>query len=203
MFISQDALQGQKLFWMASSNYKIKLRGDKSVPESPFPFSVLSEQTFLGEHTIEIDKHVLIEALSYFKQAGYVMLIDLTAVDFLDPEAKTKIVYFLHDPQTLKRIRVFTFVKRDESVPSAISLWPGANWYEREIYDLFGVTFIDHPNLTRILMPDDWSGHPLRKDYALTEESVEFKHGVAPKIPSKIIPHIKTHLGNTTHVKNY
>jgi len=70
-------------------------------------------------------------------------------------------------------------------------LWEGADWYERELYDLFGLYFDGHPDLKRILMPDDWKGHPLRRDYALTEEPVEFKHGVKPKVPSEVIPYVK------------
>ena len=81
---------------------------------------------------------------------------------------------------------------RGEEIQTVTDLWAGADWYERELYDLFGIHFHGHPDLTRILMPDDWHGHPLRKDYALTEEPVEFKHGVKPKLPSQIIPNVKT-----------
>jgi NADH-quinone oxidoreductase subunit C len=108
-------------------------------------------------------------------------------VDYLEPEQYSKIVYWLHNPVTMERIRVVLCVKREETLPSVVSLWEGADWYERELFDMFGVQFDGHPDLKRILMPDDWVGHPMRRDYPLTEEPVEFVHGAKPKIPSEII----------------
>lgn len=144
-----------------------------------------------GELTHEVNTETLIEVLSTYRREGYEVLMDLTGVDYLTPHKHTKVLYWLHNPTTFKRIRVIIFVRREESLPSVVSIWPGADWYERELYDLFGVTFTDHPDLKRILMPDDWIGHPLRKDYALGEEPVEFKNNVKPKLPSEIIPFVK------------
>lgn len=122
---------------------------------------------------------------------GFEVLMDLTGVDYLKPTPFTRVIYFLHNPVTFERLRLFVDVKREETLPSVVSLWPGADWYERELYDLYGVQIRNHPDMKRILLPDDWKGHPLRKDYPLTEESVAFKHGVEPKIPSEIIPYVK------------
>jgi NADH-quinone oxidoreductase subunit C len=72
------------------------------------------------------------------------------------------------------RVRVQAWIDDGVAVDSVIGVWPGADWYEREIYDLFGIVFRNHPNLTRILMPDDWDGHPLRKDYPIGGEPVRF-----------------------------
>lgn len=154
------------------------------------PNWVVNEIHFLGEVTVEVCKENLIEVLSFLKQTpepGYEVLMDLTGVDYLGPVKRTKVVYLLHNPSDFGRLRVIVFVEREEKLPSVTSLWEGANWYERELFDLFGVGFEGHPDLKRILMPDDWHGHPLRRDYPLTEEPVEFKHGVKPKIPSEII----------------
>ena len=123
-------------------------------------------------------------------EAGYEVLMDLTAVDYLEPVKRSKIVYWLHNPVNYERIRVILFISREEKIPSVKDLWEGADWYERELFDMFGVHFDGHPQMQRILMPDDWKGHPMRRDYALTEEPVEFKHGVKPKVPSEII-HIR------------
>lgn len=133
----------------------------------------------------------LLTTLTELKQQGYLVLMDLSAVDYLKPETHTLVYYLLHNPETLQRQQVGCQIKRDESLPSVTSLWEGADWYERELYDMFGVLFTNHPDLKRILMPDDWKGHPMRRDYALTEESVEFKHGVEPKVPSEIIPYVE------------
>lgn len=154
--------------------------------------SILNEVNFLGETTLEVRKEALKEILFYLKQtAMYEVLMDLTGVDYLHPIKQTKIVYWLHNPTNLARIRIVIFAARDEEVPTVIDLWEGAEWYERELYDLLGIHFDGHYNLKRILMPDDWRGHPLRKDYALTEEPVEFKHGVKPKVPSEIISYVE------------
>lgn len=155
-----------------------------------YPEIILKQTEFCGEVTLEIEKENLIQVLLFFKRGlsfGFEVLMDLTGVDYLDPDAGTKVVYFLHNPHNFQRLRVCTFVKREEKIPSVTSLWEGADWYERELFDLFGVYFEGHPDLKRILMPDDWKGHPLRKDYPLTEEPVDFKHEVKPKVPSEII----------------
>jgi len=151
----------------------------------------LVETHFAGETTLEVSRGGLKEALAFLKKAGYAVLMDLTGVDYLLPEKRTKVVYWLHNPANYERVRVVAFAGRDETLPSTTDLWEGADWYERELFDLFGVRFEGHPDLKRILMPDDWVGHPLRRDYALTEEPVEFKHGVKPKVPSEIIPNAK------------
>lgn len=155
--------------------------------------AILSEHECCGDMTLKVERGNVVKVLSYLKNVlkpGYEVLMDLTAVDYLEPSVGSEVVYWLHNPTNYQRVRVAVFVERGESLPSVVSLWEGADWYERELYDLFGVIVEGHPELKRILMPDDWEGHPLRKDYKLTEEVVEFKHGVEPKVPSEII-HLK------------
>lgn len=151
--------------------------------------ALISEELFLGETTLEVKKENLIQVLTFLKQssAGYEVLMDLTAVDYLEPEKRTKILYWLHNPTNFERVRVILFLTREEPLPSVTALWEGADWYERELFDMFGVNVKGHPDLQRILMPDDWYGHPLLRDYPLTEEPVTFKHDVRPKVPSQII----------------
>lgn len=159
-----------------------------------FSDAIAVEIHFKGETALEVRKEDLKRVLGFFKdevKPGYEVLMDLTAVDYITPITQTKIVYLLHNPTSFERIRVSLLIEREETVPSVTDLWAGANWYERELYDMFGVKFEGHPDMKRILMPDDWKGHPMLRDYALTEEPVEFKHGVKPKVPSEIIPNVK------------
>lgn len=162
--------------------------------KSKFGDAVLEESSCRGQKSIKVTYEGLKQVLAFLKQEkgpGFEILIDLTAVDYLAPEPHTDILYFLYNPKNYERLCVILSAGRLSMVPSVMDLWEGANWYERELFDLFGLKFKGHPDLKRILLPDDWIGHPLLKDYALTEESVEFKHGVKPKVPSAIIPHFK------------
>lgn len=154
--------------------------------------AILEEVVFRDQTTLVLKPENLKQVLALLKESGFLTLIDLTAVDYLEPEIQTKVIYQLLDPKSYERIRLAVWAKRDQAIDSVTELWVGANWYERELFDLFGLRFTGHPDLKRILMPDEWQGHPLRKDYALTEESVEFKNDVKPKVPSEIIPHVKT-----------
>lgn len=152
-----------------------------------FHDSVLEEIVFHGETTLKVTKNHVKEILTYLKSVGYAILTDLSAVDYIVPKPEIRVFYWLQNPENYDRIRIFVPVGRDEKLPTVVDLWEGANWYERELFDLFGVRFEGHPDLTRLLMPNDWVGHPLLKDYPLTEESVQFKFGVQPKVPSQII----------------
>lgn len=99
------------------------------------------------------------------ESGGFLRLSAVTAVDWWPQEPRFEVVYLLHSPSDSRRLRLSMRVGEGEEVPSISSVWRGANWYEREVFDLFGVPFSSHPNLERIMMPPDWEGHPLRKDY--------------------------------------
>jgi len=141
------------------------------------------------EITVFIPRPRILAALEKAQHSGFVLLTDLTAVDRHPREPRFEIVYLLTAPEAAARLRLKVRIPGDDpTTPSATPLWAGADWLEREAFDLFGIRFDGHPNLRRILMPDDWEGHPLRKDFPLVEEPVEFI-GHTPKVPSQIIPH--------------
>ena len=116
-----------------------------------------------------VNKDSIVEALRFLKtEPGfeYDFLSDLTATDE-EIEPRFEVIYNLCSLAHRYRIRVKTRVAENQEVPTAISVWPAANWAEREVFDMFGVKFSGHPDLRRILMDDRWVGHPLRKDYPL------------------------------------
>jgi NADH-quinone oxidoreductase subunit C len=156
-----------------------------------FGAAVIKEISCCGQLSLEVSQSGLKDILRFLKQEGYEMLIDLTAADYVRERPRTEVVYFLYDTLQHHRLNIILVAERLSTIPSVTDIWAGAGWYERELYDLYGLHFEGHPDLKRILMPDDWKGHPLLKDYALTEEPVQFKHGVLPKVPSAIIPHFK------------
>ena len=105
---------------------------------------------------------------------GYALLVDLFAYDTPDRRERFDVVYLFRRIADSARARVKVQVAEGEPIPSLVALHPGANWYEREAYDLYGVAFSGHPDLRRILLPDDWIGHPLRRDHPLGGEVVEY-----------------------------
>ena len=126
---------------------------------------------FRGDITIQVPADRVIEVLGWLRDApgGTPMLTDLTAVDRSPAEPRFEVIYQLtgYDPPVRVRVKV-AVPDGAPVVASATRLWAGANWLERECFDMFGIVFAGHPNLKRMLLPDDWAeGHPLRKDYPL------------------------------------
>ena len=118
------------------------------------------------ELTITVAREDIIAACEAVKKARYNFLEDVTAVDWYPSEPRFQIVYHILSHRLKERIRLIVRLSSDvAAIDSIVGIWPSANFYEREIFDLFGVHFGGHPNLRRIMMPEDWEGHPLRKDY--------------------------------------
>ena len=150
-----------------------------------FPGSVFVESH--GQPVVYVDRSVMADVATLLRdEEQFTMLVDTAVVDHLldgsrvgvdgvAPERFEVVVNFLSHARN-RRIRVIAEVPAgDPTVPSLTPIYPGANFPERESYDLFGITFEGHPDLTRILMPDDWEGHPLRKDYAVGRIPVQSK----------------------------
>ena len=136
--------------------------------EDKFSDFTLDTTNFAGENIIHIKGSSNLNILKIFKNNGFNFLADMTAIDNLTLGGfeRFSVVYHLLSHETAERVTVKAYVPEDKpELPSAESLWKTADWQEREIYDLFGILFTDHPNLTRIMNPDDYKGHPLRKDY--------------------------------------
>jgi NADH-quinone oxidoreductase subunit C len=117
------------------------------------------------ELTLTVAPESIIQATEAAKAAGYNFLEDVTAVDWYPTEPRFQVSYSILSMKLKQRIRLTARLVEGASIASITSVWPSANFYEREIFDLFGVHFSGHPRLTRIMMPDNWEGHPLRKDY--------------------------------------
>jgi NADH-quinone oxidoreductase subunit C len=140
--------------------------------QSRFSQAVVEVVEHRNEQTIILNTESLMDVCNYLKkQLQYNLLETITAVDWPERVPRFDVIYQLLSlpNQCFVRLKVRVGQRREEhpSVPSVTAIWPGANWYEREVYDLFGITFTGHPDLRRILMPIDWTTHPLRKDYPL------------------------------------
>ncbi len=123
-----------------------------------------------GELTLVVPAEHIVAAAQLLKsQQQYIRLSTVTGVDWYPAEPRFEVVYHLHSLARNMRLRVKCKLPgADPEIDSLTGVWRSANWYERETFDLFGIRFRNHPDLTRIMMPEDWEGHPLRKDYTVT-----------------------------------
>jgi NADH/F420H2 dehydrogenase subunit C len=132
---------------------------------------VLDAKEFVGEITLFVDRDRIVEVCRSFKEAGYVYLVDLAAVDYSKYPNHTglrfSVAYTLYSFEKNARVRIRVWTDEKAPVPSVTSVWKTANWHERETYDMFGIQFSGHPNLERILMWEEFNGHPLRKDFPI------------------------------------
>jgi NADH-quinone oxidoreductase subunit C len=141
---------------------------------------------------VHTEREKYLEIVTALRDDGYAFCSDLTAVDYLlaidRPMPKGvaaerfEVVVSLLDMENAKRVRVRAQVpEREPTLPTLFELFPGTEAMEREVYDMLGIVFEGHPDLTRILMPDDWEGHPLRKDYPIGRIPVQFKEAPGPR----------------------
>ena len=129
--------------------------------------AILGTKGALGETTLICDPARIVELCRFLKtDEKFIRLSSVTAVDWHPAEPRFEVVYLLHSIEKNQRLRVKCRLSgANPEIDSVTGVWSGANWYEREVYDMFGIKFRNHPNLIRILMPTDWEGFPLRKDY--------------------------------------
>jgi len=142
------------------------------------PAAVLGGSLRAGQVALQIAADRIVPVCRFLKEEqGIRRLSGLTGVDWFPDEPRFEVVYLLHSIERGLRLRLKCRLPGEKpEIDSITGLWPGANWYEREVFDLFGVGFRNHPDLRRIMMPEDWTGHPLRKDYPVDGFRYEYQN---------------------------
>jgi NADH-quinone oxidoreductase subunit C len=136
---------------------------------------IRESSTYLGQNYIVVEPSIVAELLQVLRdREQFDYCVDITAVHYPDREKQFDLVWILYSFPRNERIRVKTLIADGESARSAVSVWATANWLEREVFDMFGIRFDGHPDLKRILLPDGWKGHPLRKDYGIIQQDQEW-----------------------------
>jgi NADH-quinone oxidoreductase subunit C len=138
-----------------------------------FPGALSDTAVFRNMPSVTVAKESLATVCDFLKSdegGEYTLLTDHTAVDYPKREKRFDLIYHLYSFKRNDRLRVKVVAGEGEKVPSVVRIWPTANWLEREVYDMFGVQYEGHPDLKRILLPDGWTGHPLRKDYDILKQ---------------------------------
>ena len=159
----------------------------RSTIDSAVAGAVVEEISHAGETTLEVAPERLLEVARFVKgpPLSFVLLADVTCADMIEEPGRFRIAYHLFSLESGSRLRLRVWAGAEGATPGSLpeidsvtSVWATANWHEREVYDMFGVRFRNHPDLARILMPLDWEGHPLRRDYPLGGEEVQFTDAV-------------------------
>jgi len=131
--------------------------------------------TYLGQNYMVVDRSLIPEILQVLRdQEQFDYCVDITAVHYPSREKPFDVVWILYSFARNERIRVKALIADGEALPSSVSIWATANWIEREVYDMFGIRFEGHPDLKRILLPEGWKGHPLRKEYGIIQQDKEW-----------------------------
>ena len=131
--------------------------------------------TYLGQNYLVADSSLTFELLQVMRDdEEFDYCVDVTAVHYPKREKQFDLVWILYSFPRNERVRVKTMIAENETFPTVSNLWPTANWLEREVFDMFGIKFEGHPDMKRILLPDGWKGHPLRKDYGIIEQDKEW-----------------------------
>jgi NADH-quinone oxidoreductase subunit C len=147
--------------------------------EEKFSTKILEKSDFRNELTFIVGKDDILDILQFLyddTSYSYNFLTDITATDWPKREQRHEVVYLLFSFKDNTRVRFKVRLKEGEKIPTASVIWDSANWLEREVFDLFGVHFEGHPDLTKIVTADDLEGHPLQKDFSLTYEQPHFSH---------------------------
>jgi NADH-quinone oxidoreductase subunit C len=135
-----------------------------------FGGEILEFASYLGQNFLVARPEAVVAILRFLRdEAGFDYLVDVTAVDYPQREERFDLIYIVYSFSRNERIRVKTRIRDGYQPETATSVFAGANWLEREVYDMFGIRFAHHPDMKRILLPDEWQGHPLRKDYSIIE----------------------------------
>lgn len=137
--------------------------------------SALEALTYLGQNYLIVDHSMIPDILRLLcDEEQFDYCVDVTAVHYPKREKQFDVLWILYSFPRNERMRVKTQIADGDSVASCVSIWPTANWLEREVYDMFGIQFDGHPDLKRILLPDGWKGFPLRKDYGILQQDKEW-----------------------------
>jgi NADH-quinone oxidoreductase subunit C len=131
--------------------------------------------SYLGQNYMVVDRSLIPEILQVLRnEEQFDYCVDITAVHYPKRDKQFDVLWVLYSFARNERVRVKTLIADAESLPSSVPIWPTANWLEREVFDMFGIKFDGHPDMKRILLPDGWKGHPLRKDYGILQQDNEW-----------------------------
>jgi len=152
--------------WQSELISKLKAQYGSGIKEA---------STYVGQKYLVVDSSIVYEVLLRMRDDElFDYCVDITAVHYPKRETQFDVVYILYSFKNNERVRVKTQIKDGETLRSAVAIWPAANWLEREVYDMFGIRLEGHPELKRILLPDSWKGHPLRKEYPILCQDQEW-----------------------------